>query len=74
MIWLVSLLLALCCLAVVALKRRQPPQEIDAEEATRAAVELYTIRSRLEVAWLQTELRRDAGRLRRLMAEELDDA
>lgn len=74
MIWLLLLLLILCCLAIAAVRRRQPPQEIDAEEATRAAVELYTIRSRLDVAWMRTELRREATHLRRVMAEELDDA
>jgi hypothetical protein len=72
MIWIVPLLLVVCGVAVIAVKR-QPPPEIDPEEATRAAVDLYAIRSRLDVAWMRTELRREGTRLRRMMAEELSD-
>jgi hypothetical protein len=73
MIWLVLLLLAVCGVAVISVKRQQPPPEIDPEEASRAAVDLYAIRSRLDVAWMRTELRREGTRLRRMMAEELDE-
>ena len=55
------------------LKWRQS-QRIDSEAITRAAVDLYAIRSRLDVAWMRAELRRESTRVRRLMAEELEDS
>jgi hypothetical protein len=39
----------------------------------QAAVDLHRIRRSMDVAWAKTELRRESSRLRRLMAEELDD-
>jgi hypothetical protein len=51
---------------------RLPSPEIDSE-TTRAAVDLYAIRRRLDVAWLHSELRRESTRIRRLMVEELND-
>lgn len=74
MIWIAPLLLiALVVGFIVWTHSDEPAPEFDPEESTRAAVELYRIRSRLDVAWTRTELRRESTRIRRLMTEELDD-
>ncbi len=74
MIWIAPLLIIAVVVGfIVWMHSDEPTPAIDPEEATRAAVELYRIRSRLDVAWTRTELRREATRIRRLMAEELDD-
>lgn len=45
----------------------------DAESRNRAAIELYATKARIDTAWIQTEIRRESTRIRRLMAEELND-
>jgi hypothetical protein len=51
--------------------REEPPP--DPEKVVQAAVELHRIRRRLETADLKTRQRRDAARLKREIAEALED-
>ncbi len=69
--WL-ALPLIVVVLAALGLRSRRRGSSPSAEEAARAAIELYRIRRNMDVAWAKTEIRREATRLRRLMEEELD--
>jgi hypothetical protein len=76
MIWLVVLaLIVLLVLAVWVIRGDSPSEEeIDPEEATRAAIELHAIRRRIDVARTRSQLQRDAMQVRREIAEELREA
>jgi hypothetical protein len=66
-------LLAVAVLASRHLKATPPEAEdISAEEAVQAAVELHAIRRRFDVAWTRHELRRDSAQLRRDLADEME--
>jgi hypothetical protein len=75
--WIVPLTLVLLMVALIAAKHRIPPppagalDEFRDEEIIRAAVELHAIDQRLNMAWTRHELRSDANRLRRELAEEM---
>lgn len=69
------ILVVLLAVVVLASRRPSPPSEaenISAEEAVQAAVELHAIHRRFDVAWTNHELRRDSAQLRRELAEEMD--
>jgi hypothetical protein len=74
-----ALLLILVCIACIvaayALWRscEQPPAELDPEARVKAAIRLYAIRRRLEVALTRSEIRQNAERTRRDIAEALKD-
>jgi hypothetical protein len=72
-IWVILVLVIGTLVAAIALKERRPPEPIDPEQAVRAAVELHAIRRRLDTAWTKSEQRRDSARLRREIAEALDE-
>jgi hypothetical protein len=57
----------------LARKRERLPAELDPEVAARAAVDLYAIRRRLDVAWLQSEQRRESTRICREIEEALSE-
>lgn len=77
--WIVLAVLAFALVALIAAKHRTPPSpppagvldDFSDEEVIRAAVELHAIDQRLNVAWTRHELRGDANRLHRELAEEL---
>jgi hypothetical protein len=60
---------------LIAFTRRAPRAEIptDPEAALRAAIELHRIGRKLDGAWLKSQQRQDATRLRRDIGEALDD-
>ena len=51
-----------------------PPPPTDPEAEMRAAVELHRIRRDLETRWTKTEQRQEAERVRRQIANALDEA
>jgi hypothetical protein len=72
---MIPLLLVLLIVAVLVVgfrRRAVPPPLLDPEEATQISIELHAIRRRLDTAWTRSELRRDAARLRREIAKELN--
>jgi hypothetical protein len=77
MTWLVLVVLAMFGVGLMVKYRAPAPQIEETDEAftdreiIRAAVELHAIHQRLDVAWTRTELRREADRLRRELAEEM---
>lgn len=72
--WLLALALALIVLVCIALarghNRRQLPLTDDLSR--RVMVSLHAVRTRLEVAELKHEIRRDAAQFRRELREQLD--
>lgn len=73
MMWLVVPPVVGVLLGAAVLRWRQSRSPHDPQAAMQAAVDLHRIRRSMDVAWAKTELRRESSRLRRLMAEELDD-
>lgn len=76
MIWMVLVTLALILVPLVLLKHYSPETRTEVEEVTdweitRAAIELHAIRQRFDVAWACHELRGEASRLRRELADEM---
>jgi len=64
-IGLVVLLVAVICALSV--------NGTSSEQATRAAIELHAVRRRMDVTEIQRDLRREAIRTRRELADELRD-
>lgn len=50
-----------------------PPEDVDPEQAMKAAVELHRIRRNLDAAWIKSEQRREGAALRRDIAEAFED-
>jgi hypothetical protein len=55
----------------LARNRERLLAELDPEAVARAAVELYAIHRRLDVAWTRAELHRESTRVRREIEEGL---
>jgi hypothetical protein len=61
--------------AVVALRSLPPAPDPDLDDALfRAALELHTVRRRLDVAWCKSETRALSSRMRRELDAELRSA
>lgn len=74
MIWLVLLLLAAGLVGLSIWKHNEAPRApVDPETLTQAAIELHRIRRRIDAADLKHRQRRDAVRLKREIAEALED-
>jgi hypothetical protein len=74
MTWLVlALIVAVLTVIVIRKERNGPNEPPDPEAAMRAAVELHAIHRRIDVALTKSEQKREASRLRREIAEALDD-
>jgi hypothetical protein len=74
MIWLILGVLVTCLAILVVLKDRQGGEKpVDPAAATRAAIDLHTIRRRIDVELTKREQRQNATRARREIAEALDD-
>jgi hypothetical protein len=74
MTWLLLGLLLVSLGGLIAyMWREAPPKPVDPEAAMRAAVELHRIGRQLDAAWLKTQQRQGASRLRRDIADALDD-
>jgi len=69
--WLFLALVLAVQVVLVLLSRRGSRPEAD-QNTYQAIVGLHTIRRRLEVAQVKTELRRDAAQARRELRAELD--
>jgi hypothetical protein len=70
---IVLLLLFTGMVVLIAARRQPPPEEVDPEQAMKAAVELHRIRRNLDVAWIKREQRRGAARVRREIAEAFEE-
>lgn len=76
MIWIIPLLGVLVAVVLIVWQFRDPAPPLpppDPEHLQRAAVELHRIRRQREGAELRHQQRRDAVRLRREIAEALED-
>lgn len=71
MAWLFLALVVAVPVVLVLLSRRGSKPKTD-HSTYQAIVGLHTIRRRLEVAQVKTELRRDAAQIRRELRAELD--
>jgi hypothetical protein len=72
----VFLTLTICALLVYLLwlsHDQEPAPPVDPEQAYQTAAELHAIRRRLDVAELRHRQRQEARRVRREIAEALDD-
>jgi len=75
MAWLVLAALLLALVLAVNLKRPSPSassEDVDPEQAMKAAVELHRIRRRFDVSWTRSQQRREAARVRREIAEAFE--
>lgn len=71
MLWLyIVLVIVAIGLLLFGLRRGKPTTD---RATQRAAIGLYAIRRRLEVAQFRTELHRDAASLRRSLRDELQE-
>jgi hypothetical protein len=74
MIWFILVLLVAVAVGLIVWTHIEPPTpEPDPETITQTAIELHRIRRRIDAADLKQRQRRDAVRLKREIAEALED-